>query len=191
MITGETFRWIAISSAILGPLALLNLLGSDSLWALRHLHPTRGWSLCIGPQGIVTTSTFGEREYRWNEVKTVAVKPIGESGRPSRFNGLHVRFTTDAKRPTRERLAGWPRYLPKPNTTFGGMVPICVLGPMTKQQRTDLKEALGQRGGPARRPLATQAMQAGMTKLKPSARRWMTKIIHRPGESTARDDHGE
>ncbi|MET9079121.1 serine/threonine-protein kinase [Streptomyces sp. NPDC004232] len=190
MIKGGVFRWFEIS-AVIGPLALLYLLASDSLWTLRHLHPTRGWSLCIGPQGIVTTSAFGEREYRWNQVKTVTVKPIGESGGSSRFNGLHVRFTTDSKRPTRERLAGWPRYLSKPNATFSGMVPICVLGPMTNQQRTELKEALGRHGGPARRPLATQAMQAAMTKLEPSARRWITKIIHRPGESTTKDDHGE
>ncbi|GAA2353733.1 serine/threonine-protein kinase [Streptomyces violaceusniger] len=179
--------WFSVS-IVFGLFALGTLLWLSTVtYRLR----TSGWSLLVGPQGIVTTSAFGEREYRWNEVKTVAVKPIGEGGEPSRFNGLHVRFTTDAKRPTRERLAGWPRYLPKPNTTFSGMVPICVLGPMTNQQRTELKEALGRYGGPARRPLATQAMQAAMTKFEPFASRWMTKIIHLPGESTAKDDHGE
>lgn len=188
---GGLLRWFEISAAT-GPFALFYLWACDALWTRRYLHPTPPWSLHVGPQGIVTTSAVGERQYRWDQVEKIAVKPIAEYGESTGFNGLHIRLPSGEKHPSKERPAGWPRYTPGPQTSLSGMVPICVLGPMTNRQLAEFNESLDRYGPPQTTPLATQALRAAAARLEPSARRWLTKLSHHFADngSTVDDDHG-
>ncbi|MDT0345968.1 serine/threonine-protein kinase [Streptomyces litchfieldiae] len=101
------------------------------------------WSLQVGPRGIRTTSGFDRREYPWDIVRAFA---IGEGGNSKSFlwsAALHIKFT-GAEHPADSHPAGWP--LPHRPEAFNDMVPVCVLGPMTDQQRTALREALARYG---------------------------------------------
>jgi hypothetical protein len=105
------------------------------------------WSLQIGPPGIRTTSGLDRREYRWSQVQTFAIEEaVGNASKYRCSAGLHVKFIKGDKRRNLDvyRPAGWP--FPQRAMRRNGMVPICVLGPMTDQQRAALSEALARYG---------------------------------------------
>ncbi|MGY0060994.1 protein kinase domain-containing protein [Streptomyces sp. LZ34] len=121
-----------------------------TFWEVQHalLRKKRaGWALHVGPQGIVTHSGAGRHEFPWDRVERVAIEEI--QGSPSyRYTGVHLDLAPGATRPTMMRPAGW--IYPEPGTVKvrpSGRIPICVLGPMTERQRTDLMEALAAYGG--------------------------------------------
>ncbi|MDT0448339.1 hypothetical protein [Streptomyces hesseae] len=97
-----------------------------------------GWSLSVGPDGITTTDAF-RRTVAWEQVGEVSLTNIQARTR-HRYTGLHVRFTADTVVPM-ARPAGWYDLEPAPRGKKGN-VPLCVLGPMTEQQRFDLTNAL-------------------------------------------------
>ncbi|MFI9605531.1 serine/threonine-protein kinase [Streptomyces sp. NPDC052043] len=149
--------WMAwfVLSIVLGPIALGILLW---LRTVAYRFRTSGWSLYVGPQGIATTSTTGRREYRWNQVNGVTIEEIdapiefnlldgsgSRSARPYRYTGLHAQFTIDAARSAPAHPAGWPPSHPgKIAVRKSGLIPVCVLGPLTTRQRTELTEVLAQ-----------------------------------------------
>ncbi|MBL1098566.1 serine/threonine-protein kinase [Streptomyces coffeae] len=105
------------------------------------------WALHVGPHGIVTHSVAGRHEFPWDRIKRVAIEEI-PGALPYQFTGVHIDFASGARRPTTMRPAGW--IYAEPNTISAranGRTPICVLGPMTERQRTDLMEALSEYGG--------------------------------------------
>ncbi|WP_128504789.1 serine/threonine-protein kinase [Streptomyces inhibens] len=108
---------------------------------------TAGWALHVGPQGMVTHSAAGTHEFPWDRIQRVAIEAI--QGSPAyRYTGVHIDLAPGATRPTMMRPAGW--IYPQPHTVKvrpTGRIPICVLGPMTERQRTDLMEALSEHGG--------------------------------------------
>ncbi|KUL28342.1 hypothetical protein ADL12_29470 [Streptomyces regalis] len=106
-----------------------------------------GWALHVGPQGIVTHGAAGRHEFAWDGILRVAIEEI--QGSPAyQYTGVHIDLAPGTVRPTMMRPAGW--IYPKPGTVTvrpAGRIPICVLGPMTERQRTDLMEALARHGG--------------------------------------------
>ncbi|MCZ7459710.1 serine/threonine-protein kinase [Streptomyces sp. WMMC940] len=120
---------------------------------VKSLEPNRrsAWSLEIGPRGIRTTTQLDRHQYRWSQVRTFAVEEVFgyHEELPDRVlhgarAGLHVKFAQGEKPSTPHRPPGWP-YGTKTRGR-NGMVPICVLGPMTDQQRAAVTEALTRYG---------------------------------------------
>ncbi|MFC9534978.1 serine/threonine-protein kinase [Streptomyces sp. NPDC056975] len=109
---------------------------------------TPGWTLHVGPNCIVTTGATGRREFTWDQIKNVTVTGLRGWG-PYQFRVLSLEFSTrsgwDLHIPT---PAGWP--YPQIQPRLGGSplraTPVCVLGPMTHEQRTALQDALSRYG---------------------------------------------
>lgn len=155
--TGPEFGdnpWILLFGLgiIIAAIALLGVIGAvmETFGKVQHalLRKQRaGWALHVGPQGIVTHSGAGRHEFAWDRIQRVAIAAI--QGPPSyRYTGVHIDLASGATRPTMMRPAGWIYADPgtvkfRPNE----WIPICVLGPMTERQRTDLMEALAAYGG--------------------------------------------
>jgi serine/threonine protein kinase len=110
------------------------------------------WTLHVGPQYIVTAGSNGRREFAWDQIQSVTIEEIKGSS-PYRYTGVHVQLAPGVSRPPKIPPAGWPH--PEPNTITilaNGRVPVCVLGPMTGQQRIELTEALARYGDGQWRP---------------------------------------
>ncbi|MFD8865178.1 serine/threonine-protein kinase [Streptomyces sp. NPDC059590] len=136
---------VAVPAALVVVWAVMN-----TFWEVQHalLRKKRGgWGLHVGPQGIVTHSAAGRHEFAWDRIQRVAIEEIQCS--PSyQYTGVHIDLASGATRPTMMRPAGW--LYAEPGTVKvrpSGRIPICVLGPMTERQRTDLMEALSEYGG--------------------------------------------
>ncbi|MEU4303659.1 serine/threonine-protein kinase [Kitasatospora aureofaciens] len=136
--------WFALSS-VAGATALLLLLTLPVLIVMHRM--PRGWDLAIGPQGIQTTSALGTREYRWDQVQDFTIEEIRHSGLGLyTYSGLHARET---RYQPRTRPSGWPPCHPGTFTDgdrTDGRAPICILGPMTDEQRSALVETLARHG---------------------------------------------
>ncbi|WP_285490117.1 serine/threonine-protein kinase [Amycolatopsis taiwanensis] len=118
---------------------------------------TSSWSLRIGPRGIRTTKGSESHDYRWSEIRRFGVEEVYApkgTGRepPASCNaGLYLELT-DTRQPAGpqpvHRPAGWPWRLARA-VDRDGMIPVCVLGPMTDRQETALWDALAQYGARA------------------------------------------
>ncbi|MFG1961144.1 serine/threonine-protein kinase [Nonomuraea sp. NPDC049028] len=113
------------------------------------------WSLHVGPNYIVTTGATGRREFTWDQIRRVTIEQIKGAG-PDRYTGIHLYIKGGARQLPPPLPAGWPYPAPtsiKPYSTHlvdavvALCMPICVLGPMTHEQRTELTQALAQFGG--------------------------------------------
>jgi len=103
------------------------------------------WTLHVDPRGIAIGSAAGRREILWDHIQRVSIEEI-QGSPPYRYTGIHIDLEHGASRPTMLRPAGWP--YPRPDTVKGrSRLPVCVLGPMTERQRTELIEALARYGG--------------------------------------------
>ncbi|GGW67640.1 hypothetical protein GCM10010381_60760 [Streptomyces xantholiticus] len=149
---GHAPAWtvIAIVFGAIGTFCLIMLLLAAIVNALAP-NGRSAWSLEIGPQGIRTATRLDRHQYRWSQVRTFAVgEVIGyREELPNRVlhaarAGLHVKFAQGEKPSTPYRPPGWP-YESKTRGR-NGMAPICILGPMTDDQRTALQDALSQYG---------------------------------------------
>ncbi|MEU9119095.1 serine/threonine-protein kinase [Streptomyces sp. NPDC048506] len=149
---------VSTSFGVLSLLALLALPLSQNVY-----RTPKGWSLSVEPQCIVTTSAFGRRTYQRSRVRDFVIEEIQVNANSLyTFTGLHLNLAEDVQhrpatgqfansmasalfgaRPGQHSPAGWPpRYRVSSSSLTDGMVPICVLGPMTDQQRAELSEAL-------------------------------------------------
>ncbi|MFB7756731.1 protein kinase [Streptomyces sp. NPDC056121] len=147
--SGQDDGWMAlfVVSGLCALFALITVL--IYLPVLTFLHRTAGWSLKVGPQGIETVSAAGRHELRWSDLDRVSIAEIDGrvkffSGKIHlhRYAGIHVKLVKGAKR-AHARPAGWPTLYPGNIVARQDkMVPVCVLGPMTDQQRAELKDAL-------------------------------------------------
>ncbi|MEU4845827.1 hypothetical protein [Streptomyces gilvosporeus] len=127
-------------SGLIGIIALIFLLVN----AAQLPYCAFPWSLKIGPPGIRTTGVYDSREYTWSQVQTFAVRRIyGLNG--SSLTALAIKPMTGEKQPTQCWPNGWP-YPVRAWVIAGGLEPVCVLGPMSDQQRTALNEALARYG---------------------------------------------
>ncbi|MET9388113.1 serine/threonine-protein kinase [Streptomyces sp. NPDC002928] len=105
-----------------------------------------GWTLHVGPNCIETTGAAGRHEFPWNRIINVSIREIPHRG-PYQFTGLFLELTPGSAPPL-PTPTGWPHpQLPT------GATPVCVLGPMTHEQRTELSEALARYGGWRWKPL--------------------------------------
>ncbi|MFF9287081.1 serine/threonine-protein kinase [Streptomyces griseosporeus] len=103
------------------------------------------WTLHVDQQGIATGSAAGRRDIPWSRIQRVSIEEI--QGSPSyRYTGIHIDVEPGAGRPTILRPAGWPYAQPE-TVKPRARVPVCVLGPMTERQRTELMETLAVHGG--------------------------------------------
>ncbi|QHC25043.1 hypothetical protein [Streptomyces sp. GS7] len=130
--------------------------------AIGRLHGERlrenpaGWALHVGPQYIQTTSATGRREFTWDRIQRVTIEEIQPTygsfeeltcSAEYVYSGVHI-WTRYDDGATALRPAGWPYpWLGSLANREDGLLPICVLGPMTEQQRTALTEALARYGG--------------------------------------------
>lgn len=139
---------LVIVSGVIGyiPLLALPVLVFDGAY-----HRKRAWSLSVGPEGITTTSAvdYSKHEYPWSQLRSRSIEDVAlANGFLYRLTGLHVEYTKDAApSATTHDPAGWPWR--SPNALVGrkdGMIPICILGPMTDRQRAELAEALDRYG---------------------------------------------
>jgi tRNA A-37 threonylcarbamoyl transferase component Bud32 len=103
-----------------------------------------GWTLHVGPNYIMTTSAAGRREYTWDRIRRVTIKDF-QGGGPHRYTALFLQFSSGSV-PSVSVPAGWPH--PKVTGAINLRMdrPVCVLGPMTHEQRTQLSEALARHG---------------------------------------------
>ncbi|WP_018541941.1 caspase family protein [Streptomyces sp. MspMP-M5] len=169
--TGQDDGWMAwfVLSIVLGLFTLGILLWLSTVtYRLR----TNGWSLRVGPQGIATTSSSGRCEYRWNHVRGVTIEEIVApmkffdaadfTVKLYKYTGIHIQFTTDGASSSPSRPAGWPPSHPGKiairRSGRAGRIPVCVLGPMTDRQRTELKMALKTHAGNLYHEVPTQSM---------------------------------
>ncbi|WP_426570298.1 serine/threonine-protein kinase [Streptomyces canus] len=98
------------------------------------------WALHVDPRGIATGSAAGRQEFPWNRIRHVSIEEI-QGLSPYRFTGIHIDLENGAGRPTILRPAGWP-YSEPGTVKSRPRIPVCVLGPMTERQRTELIKAL-------------------------------------------------
>lgn len=140
---------LGLAGVVAGFVGLLVVLGSAIVgwqnWVIRPYTDRTGWSLRVDPKYIVTTGVTGRREYTWDQIQGVTIKQIEGRG-PHKYTGVHLRLKrADA---TRTLPAGWPyphQGSLKSDSDHG--IPICVLGPMTERQRTELNQTLARYGG--------------------------------------------
>ncbi|MFH8553879.1 serine/threonine-protein kinase [Streptomyces celluloflavus] len=145
--------WLAIMSvggALGGLVALGSTAGAITGTFVISKHAgarksTSRWTLHVDPRGIAIGSSAGRREILWEHIQRVSIEEI-QGSPPYRYTGIHIDLEHGASRPTMLRPAGWP--YPRPDTVKGrSRLPVCVLGPMTERQRTELIEALAGYGG--------------------------------------------
>jgi tRNA A-37 threonylcarbamoyl transferase component Bud32 len=140
---------------LIGALVVINGNGNRRLEErVTRPYPHRtGWSLHVGPNYIVTTGATGRREFTWDQIHRVTIEQIKGAG-PYRYTGIHLSKEGARQLPT-PLPAGWPYPHPDSIGPYQRLVdaelsshmPICVLGPMTHEQRTELTQALARFGG--------------------------------------------
>jgi hypothetical protein len=144
--------WLAVMSlggAVGGLVALGSTAGviTETLVISKHARVPKArsrWALQVGPEGIATGSAAGRLQIPWGQIQRVSIEQI-QSPLAYRYTGIHIDLEAGASRPTMLRSAGWP--YPQPNTLKDRTrLPVCVLGPMTERQRTELIEALAGHG---------------------------------------------
>lgn len=130
--------------ALVALVALTVFLGGELQHAVMRKRKA-AWELHVGPRGIVTHGAAGRHELAWERIERVSIEEI-QGSPPYRYTGVHVDLAPGATRPTMTRPAGW--IYPRPDTVRSrSRIPVCVLGPMTERQRTELMEALAGYGG--------------------------------------------
>ncbi|MFE2971421.1 serine/threonine-protein kinase [Streptomyces sp. NPDC059340] len=146
---GHPSGWLVVFMVFsgIGVFVLSMLLVIAVAYGLRR---KSAWSLHVGPEGITTTSAvdYSRRKYPWHHLQRFTIEEVAAANPGYRYTGLHVEYTKDARRSAkRHRPAGFS------NVGGGtlivrkdGVVPVCVLGPMTDQQRAELEEALARYG---------------------------------------------
>ncbi|MCQ6551967.1 caspase family protein [Streptomyces sp. C10-9-1] len=129
---------------LVGFMALMNCALAYREW--RKIPKPVWWTLSIGPHYIATTTINGRREFYWESIERIAIEPIESSG-PHHYNGLHIKNVPMANRPKLNAPAGWPVAQEPPSSRHSSLFPVCVLGPLTEQERVALFSALSRYGG--------------------------------------------
>ncbi|GAA3083777.1 hypothetical protein GCM10020000_82510 [Streptomyces olivoverticillatus] len=145
--------WVAIMSVgggVGGVVAFLATLVviSETFGISKHAGARKAksrWALHIDPRGITTGSAAGRREIPWDQIQRVSIEEI-QGSLPYRYTGIHIDLEHGTSRLAMLRPAGWP-YAQPDTVKARPRVPVCVLGPMTERQRTELIEALAGYGG--------------------------------------------
>ncbi|MFJ5546433.1 serine/threonine-protein kinase [Streptomyces sp. NPDC093225] len=146
--------WIIAMAGTLVGLAAVAVMTGAKRHHRRMLPNRTPWSLAVAPQGIVTTGSFG-RTVTWDRIQMVTVDRITSGNAAYSYTGLRIRLVQKPKAnsvcPT-----GW-FYRSRPNTSWDDALPLCVLGPLSEQQYSELTKALaryaGSRWRPGNRPL--------------------------------------
>jgi serine/threonine protein kinase len=137
----------ALAGAVFGHAALIAFASERREARVTRPYPHRtGWTLHVGPDSIVTTGATGRREFPWDRIRRVTIEQIKGAG-PYRYTGIHLHTKGSAGRPSIPLPAGWPYPHPGSITPYPDLRPVCVLGPMTHRQRTELTRALARFGG--------------------------------------------
>ncbi|MFD4318926.1 serine/threonine-protein kinase [Streptomyces sp. NPDC058548] len=139
---------IAMVGTLVGVAAVAIVIGAKRLH--RRMLPNRTpWSLTVAPQGIVTTGSFG-RTVTWERIQMVTVDRITSENAAYTYTGLHIRLVQKPKANS-VYPAGW-FYRNRPDTRWDGTLPLCVLGPLSEQQHSELTTALARHAGSRWRP---------------------------------------
>ncbi|MFI8460803.1 serine/threonine-protein kinase [Kitasatospora sp. NPDC085464] len=149
---GVLERWGWGITVVAGSACLVFMASSYLVWARRRddhaLNNREGWKLHVGPNYLVTTSSTERREFTWDQIQRVTIEEIHSNYGPV-HTGIHVELAPGVAPQGRPHPAGWPPYPGGNNITVrdDGRLPVCVLGPMAEQQRTELNQALTMYGG--------------------------------------------
>ncbi|MDH6709221.1 hypothetical protein P3T27_005967 [Kitasatospora sp. MAA19] len=144
---------IAMAGTLVGIAAVASVSGAKRHH--RRMLPNRTpWSLTVASQGIVTTGSFG-RTVTWDLMQTVTVDRITSEKAAYTYTGLRIRLIQKSKANS-VYPAGW-FYRNRPNTSWDDTLPLCVLGPLSEQQYSELTKTIaryaGSRWRPGNRPL--------------------------------------
>ncbi|MEV4927060.1 serine/threonine-protein kinase [Streptomyces roseoverticillatus] len=149
---GELDLWSGLLIFVVAvPAWFLFMLFSYLAWEERRLdrafNNREGWKLHVGPNYLVTTSSTERREFTWDQIQRVTIEEIHSNSGPV-HSGIHVELAPGVAPQGTPHPAGWPytggeRIADRDD----GRLPICVLGPMAAQQRTELNHALTMYGG--------------------------------------------
>ncbi|MFE6049974.1 caspase domain-containing protein [Kitasatospora sp. NPDC056446] len=112
---------------------------------------TTGWSLEVDRSRIATTDRAGRHEYPWHRIEEITIREV-QTGSPHQVTGVAVRFEWGARPLRKLRPAGWPWPYISPLSDLSPQVVICILGPLSKEQRAELTEALARHGGQRWKP---------------------------------------
>ncbi|GAA2710338.1 hypothetical protein GCM10010315_10010 [Streptomyces luteosporeus] len=126
----------------------------------RARRPRSTWSLIVDGEGITVTSEVGSETFPWPTLDRVAIKVLvcrnyDYKAPIDHYTGLFLDLDPTAPPHSLQRPAGWHyragylRMDPRTN------VPVCVLGPMTERQRSQLVRSLITYAGPAWDPETT------------------------------------
>lgn len=153
----EGFWWGGLFPALLGTLA--GYLAWDSLNDSYKKLQARmmPWELQIDDMAIRATGRRGQVDYEipWSQIEKVTIAHIGAGPlKPGElrgaFEGIHLRLTRDAS-PLTEGPAGWPvpgTKLERNSLSLSfWWTPLCVLGPMTPEQRERFDEVIAKYAG--------------------------------------------
>ncbi|MGQ4390331.1 serine/threonine-protein kinase [Streptomyces sp. SAS_270] len=140
---------MALGGALGGLVALGSILGviTEIFVIAKHARAPKArsrWALHVGPEGIATGSAAGRREIPWGQIQRASIEQI-QNPLGYQYTGIHIDLEPEANRPTMLRPAGWP-YPQQDTLKDRTRLPVCVLGPMTEKQRTELIEALAGHG---------------------------------------------
>ncbi|MGI5201350.1 serine/threonine-protein kinase [Spirillospora sp. CA-108201] len=133
-------------------------------WGERLRENRTGWALHVGPDYLQTVSATGRREFTWDRLQHVTIEEIHPAhGNVEEFMGsaaylyvgVHIRPRNEDELIV-SLPAGWPYpWLGTVANREDGLFPICVLGPMSEEQRARLIQALARYGGQKWQPAAT------------------------------------
>ncbi|WP_331769254.1 serine/threonine protein kinase (plasmid) [Embleya sp. NBC_00888] len=142
--------WLTLGCFVMSAWMGTTARAADAIRTARITRPypdRTGWALHVGPHYLVTTGVTGRREFTWDRISRVTIEQIAGAG-PHKYTGIVLKHKPGVTPPATKVPPGWP--YPHSSSIRWGLgrhFPICVLGPMTQQQRTRLTDALARYGG--------------------------------------------
>jgi hypothetical protein len=124
------------------------LFGLGYALAVPRMRKTMGWwSVRVGPESLQARGDWDSHDFQWESISSLRMGPVRCRKPELRFTGLYARPARGNRIPPDRLPTGWPAgtRLRRRRDSF---VPVCILGPMTKAQRTELADALARHAGP-------------------------------------------
>ncbi|MFD3890775.1 hypothetical protein [Streptomyces microflavus] len=116
--------------------------------AVKKLMSSR--SLRLDDTGLTTKDAFGEQHFSWASINRISVHHARQGIKERVPLALHLQLHSGSKEGGRtNRPAGWPptqtppaACTRPPHTSLDEWVPVCVLGPLTGADKTDLQNTI-------------------------------------------------
>ncbi|MFD5899835.1 hypothetical protein [Streptomyces sp. NPDC060366] len=107
-------------------------------------------TLHLDDTGLTTNDAPGKQHFSWTSIKKISIHHTSEQINNRAPLALHLQLHSAAKEADRtSRPAGWPlaqdppeACMRPPRTYLDEWVPVCVLGPLTGPEKTDLQNTI-------------------------------------------------